>query len=49
MALINLWNEESTTDDDREMLSENISRSAYELDDIIKKLNDLLTKEAIRP
>lgn len=45
MGLVNLWSEKNKTKEDRDFLIENISKSALELDEIVRKLNDLLNEE----
>jgi signal transduction histidine kinase len=45
LGLIQLWNKESITETDRDFIIENISVSTLELDEVIKKMSDLLNEE----
>ena len=45
MGLVNMWNKKNKTIEERDFLVENISKSAVELDDIVRKLNDQLKEE----
>jgi tetratricopeptide (TPR) repeat protein len=45
MGLINLWNDKRVTIGERDFLAEKISHSAFELDEIVKKVSALLDDE----
>jgi hypothetical protein len=45
MGLIYLWNDKRVTEGERDSLVEKISHSAFELDEIVKKVSVLLGEE----
>lgn len=49
MGLIDLWNDELVTKEERKFVSDNISQSAIELDNIIRKLSQQLKEDDLEP
>jgi len=49
LGLVNLWDDKAITPNDRDFLIQNISKSALELDEVVRKLNEVLKDEDMEP